>query len=259
MKNENRKIILKSLNKPNWARQSRYVKCHDHIVAGIDRSGYKTGLSAEEQKTLEKELGYEEGHLAPHSTFFKEYAVTVTDKPLHLDLDRAQDQLDYALIKASPRCANSVNELANWPKAEYVVYDQEEDARRENASIDLEVKALHTFAELSSSEKRDYLKLMGKASGNMSDSVATNILFKIAKDDPTAFNRITDMADFAPRLLIYNLISSKIVTVKGGHYYYQEIILGHGEQDAASYLEDPQNQELKIALKAKLTKTKNKK
>jgi len=249
-------IILKSLNRPNWAGMSRYMKCHDTIVAGVDRRGYKTGLTEKEAKELEKELGYESGTLAPHSKFFKEYAVVLTGKPLHLDLNVPQDRLDYALIKASPRCANSVNEKHLWPKAEYVVFDKEEDAKRENATIDNEARAIHTFTELSANQKRNYLKLLGKAAGNMSDSIVTNVLFKIAKDQPTEFNRISTMSDFKTRIMIYDLVSDKIIKVKGGHYFYNEISLGHGEVDAARYLDDPHNQELKVALKGKLGKKK---
>lgn len=245
-------IIVKSLNKPNWAGMSRYLKCHDHIIALVNRKGYSTGLNAEEAKELEKELGYEKGTLAPHSDFFKEYAVTLTDRPLHLYLSNPQDRLDYALIKQSPRVANSVNELAKWPKAEYVVYDREEDAKKENLKIDNEARAIHTYMELSPSQKRDYLKLLGRPAKTLSDAVVTSTLFKIAKNDPTEFNRISDMSDFASRILIYNLVSNKIITVKGGHYFYNDISLGHGEEAAGRYLEDPHNQELKIALKGKL-------
>ena len=249
-------IILKSLNRPNWAGMSRYIKCHDSIVANVNRKGYNTGLTEEESKELEKELGYEVGTLASHSKFFKEYAVTLTDKPLHLDLSLAQDRLDYALIKASPRCANSVNEKHLWPKAEYVVFDKEEDAKRENESIDIEAKAIHKYMELSATERRNYLKLLGKSAGRMSDNVVTNVLFKIAKDKPTEFNRISTMSDFKTRIMIYDLVSTKVIKVKGGHYFYNEISLGHGEVDAARYLDDPHNQELKVALKGKLGKKK---
>lgn len=249
-------IIVKSLDKPNWAGMSRYLKCHDHVIALVNRKGYKTGLDEKEARELEKALGYDRGTLAPHSDFWKEYAVTLTDRPLHLDLSNPQDLLDYALIKMSPRIANSVNELNKWPKAEYVVYDKEEDAKKENESIDAEAKAIHQYMELSVSERRDYLKLLGKASANISDAVVNNVLFKIAKNDPTEFNRISSMSDFKSRILVYNLISNKIVTVKGGHYFYGDVSLGHGEEDAARYLDDPHNQELKVALKGKLAKLK---
>ena len=252
------KIIVKSLNKANWARRPRYNKCHDHIVARISRKGYATGLTTKKQIELEKDLGYDKGELSSHSEFWKKYAITMTERPLTLDLENPQDQLDYELIKQSPRVANSINELANWPKAEYVVFNQEEEALNENKTIDAEARAIHKFMELDANEKRSYLKLLGKAASNMSDPVVRNVLFKIAKNEPTAFNKISDMEDYASRLLVYDLISNKIIQVKGGHYTYNDLSLGHGEEKAARFLEDPHNQELKIALKAKLSEIKTK-
>jgi len=247
-------IVVKSLNKPNWARMPRYNKCHDHFVAHINRTGYITGIDEKEQRRLEKALGYDIGTLAPHSQFWKEYAIPMTDRDLRLDLTNPKDQLDYYLIKADPRVANSVNELANWPKAEYVVHDEEENARKENLEIDNEARAIHDYMELSSNEKRNYLKLMGKHSGSMSDARVVNILFKIAKEDPTEFNRISDLPGAKTMILIYDLIEKGILTVRGGIYYYNDMSLGHGETDTAAFLDSNKNQDLKITLKGKLDK-----
>lgn len=251
----NNTVIVKSLNKPNWAGMHRYNKCHDTIVAIVNRNGFNTGLSKTQQAELEKELGYEEGQLAPHSPFWKEYGVTITDKPLYLNLDNPQDQLDYSIIKASPRVSNSANEMSKWPKAEYVIHNKEEDAQLENETIDVEARAIHDFMELSPSGHRDYLKLLGNNAASMSPAVVRNTLFKIAKNNPAEFNRISDMPDRKNRLLIYNLLSASIIRVKGGHYYYQDIPLGHGEEACARYLEEAENQELKIALLGKLKET----
>ena len=201
----NNTVIVKSLNKPNWAGMHRYNKCHDHVVAIVNRKGYQTGLSAEEARELEKKLGFEEGTLAPHSIYWKEYSVALTDRPLHMNLENPQDQLDYALLKASPRVANSLNELSKWPKAEYVIYDKEEDAKRENEFIDGEARAMHQFVELTPNEQRNYLKLLGKNEASMSDAVVRNTLFKIAKDSSAEFNKITDMPNKKYKLLIYDL------------------------------------------------------
>ena len=248
----NTTIIVKSLDKPNWARRSRYAKCHDTIIANRGRNGYNTGLSEEEQLKLEQELGHEKGTLAPHSPFWKEYGVTMTDKPLRLNLENAQDRLDYAILKASLRVANSLGEKNKWPKAEYIIHDMEEDAKRENETIDIEAQAIHDFIELSVEGQRDYLKLLGKHADSMSNTVVRNTLFKIAKNTPVEFNRITNMGDRKTRLLLFNLLAARILNSKGGHYYYQDIPLGHGEEAAIAYLDDIKNQDLKLVLLGKL-------
>lgn len=250
------KIVVKSLNKDNWAGMHRYHKCHDTVVAKETRGGYLTGLSPAEEKELEKKLGLAEGDLARHSTYWKEYAVTLTDRDLVLDLDNPRDVLDLALLKVNPRVCNSITERHKWPKAEYEIYDAEEDAKNENAKISDEARAIADFVQLTPNERRNYLKLLGKAPGAMSDTVVTNVLFKIAKNEFTKFNEITDSPNYKTRVLLYDLISEGIVKIRGGYYIYDEVQLGQGERTACEFLDDPHNQELKITLMGKVNKEK---
>jgi len=248
------KIVVKSLNKANWAGMHRYHKCHDHIVAVETRAGYTTGLSHVESELLETELGLPKGALAPHSAHWKEYAVTLTDRDLVLDMSNPRDRLDLSLLKADARVCNSVNEKHKWPKAEYEIYDAEEDAKNENAKISDEAQAIADFVNLTPAEKRNYLKLLGKGVASMSDTLVTNELFKIAKNDHGKFNAITKLPNYKTRVLLYDLISEGVIKVRGGHYIFDEVQLGHGEASACEYLDDPHNQELRILLAGKVQK-----
>lgn len=246
------KVILKSLSKPNWAGMHRYQKCHDHICAVSTKGGFKTGLSKAEAKQLEDDLGLKEGELSPYSDYWKEYAVTITNRDLVLDLGNARDRLDLALLREDIRVANSVNEKHKWPKAEYVIFDAEEDAINENAKITEEARAMADFVGLTPNQMRNYLKLLGKGVGSMSDPVVKNTLFKIAKNEYDKFNRITDMPNYKTKVLLYDLISEGYVKMKGGHYFYDEVQLGHGEDSSCVYLDDPKNQEMKVMLMNKI-------
>lgn len=246
------KVIVKSLDKKTWSGFSRFPKCHDHSVAKAHRGGYETGLTKDQEAYLEKELGLKAGELARHSDYWKEYAVVLTDRDLVLDMDNPRDILDLSILKMDPRVSNSVNERSNWPKAEYEIYDAEEDAQNENAKINEEARAMAKFVELTPQEKRNYLKLLGKGAGSMSDAIVTNLLFKIAKDDHAAFNRISDLPNYKTRILLYDLISEGYIKIKGGHYFYDQVAIGHGEESACQHLDDPHNQELKIMLAGKL-------
>jgi hypothetical protein len=246
------KVIVKSLNKPNWAGMHRYQKCHDHIVAKSTKGGYKTGLSEEDQRRLEKKLGLKEGELSPYSEYWKEFAVTITNRDLILDLDNARDELELSILKENIRVANSINERHKWPKAEYVIHDAEEEAANENAKIDEEARAMSDFVGLTPQECRNYLKLLGKGVTSMSDAVVKNTLFKIAKNDYQAFNRITDMPNYKTQVLVYDLIEKGEVKIKGGHYFFDEVQLGHGLDSACAYLDDHHNQELRLLLMGKL-------
>jgi hypothetical protein len=247
------KVVVKSLEKPNWAGMHRYQKCHDHIVAKSTKGGYKTGLSKELAKQLEVELGLKEGDLSPYSEYWKEYAVTITNKDLVLDMENPRDRLDIEILKMDSRVANSTLERTDWPKAEYVIYDAEENAKEENEKITEEARAVADFVALGPSEMRNYLKLLGKGAKSMSDVVVKNVLFKVAKNEYDAFNRITDMPNYKTKVLLYDLIAKGTVKMKGGHYFYDEVQLGHGEESSCAYLDDLHNQELRVLLMNKVS------
>ena len=242
------KVVVKSLNKPNWAGMHRYQKCHDHIVAKSTKGGYQTGLSKEEASSLESELGLREGDLSPYSEYWKEYAVTITNKDLVLDMENPRDRLDIAILKMDSRVANSSTDRHKWPKAEYIIHDAEESAKEENSKITEEARAIADFVALTPSEMRNYLKLLGKGAGSMSDVVVKNVLFKVAKNEFDKFNRITDMPNYKTKVLLYDLIAMGTVKMKGGHYFYDEVQLGHGEDSSCAYLDDLHNQELRMLL-----------
>ena len=180
--------------------------------------------------------------------------MTLTDRDLVLDLSNPRDLLDLALLKVNPRVCNSTNEKHKWPKAEYEIFDAEEDAANENAQISDEAQAIADFVQLTPGEKRNYMKLLGKGgSSSMSDVLVTNELFKIAKDDYKAFNEITKSPNYKTRVLLYDLISDGIIKIKGGYYIYDEVQLGQGERTACEFLDDNHNQELRITLAGKLS------
>ena len=67
------------------------------------------------------------------------------------------------------------------------------------------------------------------------------------------------MTNYKTKVLLYDLITMKIVKMKGGHYFYDEVQLGHGEESSCQYLDDPHNNELRVLLMEKATPTVEKK
>ena len=248
-------VIVKPIKEHAWARMARYQKCHDGIVVNKNRQGYITGLSKKEAEQAENELALEAGTLGPYSDYWKDFVVTITDKPLRLNPDKSvKDFLDYKALLMSSRVCNSSSERAKWPKAEYIMIDAEEEAREENKGIDNEVDAMSTFSNLTMNEKKDYLKLFGQNPLEMSDSIVTNTLFKLAKDKSEKFNEITNMDFRKTKVLVWDLLAARVLTMKGGQVFYGDISLGRGQEEAVIFLEEAENQDLKISLKGELEK-----
>ena len=153
---------------------------------------------------------------------------------------------------ASARVANSQNERNHWPKAEYVVYDAEEDAKKDNLKVKEKRTAYKTFNGMTHQKMRDVLKLMGKRAENSSNTLVENTLSDIIEKDPSEYNRLTSQKDFKVRVLIEDLIQENIVRRKGATHYYGDVNIGYDLDAAVSFLENPKNQELVLNLKQKL-------
>jgi len=249
------KVILKALERQSWSGFSRFPKCKDTVIASLGRGGYETGLTEAEEKRLEKELQMKSGELGKYSEYWRDYTVILNDKDKPLQLERPRDFIDYKILMASNRVANSVNELSSWPKAEYVIYDAEEDAKKDNLKIKEKRKAYKQFNSMTSSEMRNVLKLMGKKAANASDTLIENTLADILDKDPAVFNETMAMPDFKIRVLIEDLVSINALRIRGGHYMFGDSAIGHDLESALLYLKDGKNQDIVLSLKSKLKAT----
>ena len=249
---QNRTIHIQALDRKNWAGMVRYPKCKDTITTHQGRGGFHTGLSKEQQSILEQDLGHDAGTLASYSKYWMDFAIHIHDKPLTLDLSKPKDFLDYQVCLQSRRVANSVTELDKWPKAEYVIYDAEEDAKKENTSVRERRKAFAKFGNMSTSEMKDVLKLMGKRADNMTATMIENEVDKVIQKSPEEFNKIVDLPNFKTRVLIEDLLGINALRKSGTHYLVGDDVVGHDLETTVIYLEDPKNQNLLISLKNKL-------
>lgn len=249
---QNRTISIRPIDRKNWAGMVRYPKCKDTITTHQGRGGFHTGLTKEAQSLLERDLGHDEGTLASYSKFWMEYCIHIHDKPLTLDLSKPKDFLDYQVCLQSRRVANSVTEMDKWPKAEYVIYDAEEDAKKENTAVRERRKAFAKFGNMSTSEMKDVLKLMGKRADNMTATMVENEVDKLIQDNPSEFNRIIGLPNFKTRVLIEDLLQINAIRRNGTHYLVGDDVIGHDLETAVLYLEDAKNQNLLISLKNKL-------
>jgi hypothetical protein len=250
------KVILKALERQNWSGFHRFPKCKDTVIASLGRGGYQTGLSEKEEKNLETELQMKPGTLGKYSEYWRDYTVILNDKDKTLKLELPRDYIDYKILMASNRVANSVNDLTDWPKAEYVLYDAEEDAKKDNLKIKEKRKAYKQFNSMTAAEMRNVLKLMGKKSNNASDTLVENTLADILDKDPASFNETMSQPDFKLRVFVEDLISINGLRVRGGHYMFGDSAIGHDLESTLLYLKDPKNQDIVLSLKSKLKASK---
>src|SRR3990172_3604314 len=159
------KVILKPIErKSTWSGMSRFPRTQDSIAPYLNKagSGVVTGLDKKDQERLEEEMKLPKGALLPNGDFWIEYRIVMTDRAIEIDTDSPKGELDLFFLKAHSRVANSVNDMENWPQADYVIYDLEEDAKKENVKTKIIKNAYIKFGKMATSEMKDVLKLMGK-------------------------------------------------------------------------------------------------
>jgi len=257
---ENKIVTIKPLKKNALGQMSRIPTSTYTFSARLTRNGYLTGLTAKEEKELEKELRLEEGTLSNRSSYWKEYSFKfVGDREVELDLTLPQNYLDYKLLSATPEVApneESVNALAH----DFVIIDTEQKANKELVRIKQHNNAVLQYTKMSVKDMRDALKLLGYKTTNMSENLVQTTLSKEIDDNPTKFNQVIDDPDYNDKVFIKDLETNSILSKNGTKYYFGDInnVLGNTIEEVVDYLKDKTNNEVKIQLKKALQREQSK-
>ena len=241
-------VVLKFDRNNPWAGIAKYKNCKDYISTYFTRSGnIYTGLTQEDARRLEKEMGYEEGHLSPQSPFWQTYAIALGVKDKVFDTSRPEDELAYLFLKGHKRVANGINNVR--PTHDYVLVNQEYEAEEANKKNKRKREAFAEFNKMSLEDMRKCLRLYGRKSDNISNELVESSLFDIIEKDPERYfltwvnNKVRDT-----QYIIEAAISKNIIRKSKNIYYYGTDIIGRSLEDAIANLNDKKNQDLKLTI-----------
>ena len=241
-------IILKFARTNPWAGIAKYKNCKDYISTYWTRSGNRyTGLTPEDAKRLEKEMGYEEGHLSPQSGFWKTYAISLGARDKVLHTERPEDELAYLFLKGHKRVANGINNLK--PTHDYVLANKEIEAEEANKRNKAKREAFSEFNKMSIEEMRKCLRLYGHKTDNISNELVESSLFDLIENNPDKFfliwvnNKVRDT-----QYIIEAAISKNVIRKSKNIYYYGTDIIGRSLEDAIASLNDKKNQDIKMTI-----------
>lgn len=241
-------IILKFARTNPWAGIAKYKNCKDYISTYWTRSGNRyTGLTPEDARRLEKEMGYEEGHLSPQSGFWKTYAIGLDARDKVLHTERPEDELAYLFLKGHKRVANGINNLK--PTHDYVLVNKEIEAEEANKRNKAKREAFSEFNKMSIEEMRKCLRLYGHKTDNISNELVESSLFDLIENNPDKFfliwvnNKVRDT-----QYIIEAAISKNVIRKSKNIYYYGTDIIGRSLEDAIASLNDKKNQDIKMTI-----------
>ena len=239
-------VILRFKSKDPWAGITKYKNCYDYIAPYWTRSGNKyTGLTDEDAKRLEREIGYPDGHLSPFSDFWNTFAIKLTTKETILHTERPYDELQYLFLKGHKRVANGLNNVK--PNNDYILINKDSEAEESNRLNKIKRQAIIEFNKLSVEDMRKALRLYSYKSDAMSNELVESKLFELVEKDPNKFfliwvNNKTKNTQF----IIEAAIAKNVMRKSRNVYYYGTDIIGSSLEDAIAYLDDKKNQDIRL-------------
>jgi hypothetical protein len=253
-------IKVRKAKSDSWTGLKYYDKATTRISVGLDsKTGeLKTGLTKEDEIELEKELGYLPGTLARSSEFWREFYIPIGRDGLDLDTAEPMQRLYHKVLSAKKMVAKSLDELKTNSQAQFVMFNEVEEAKSANLSRKDKKNAFAKFAKMTASEMRETLLHYGEDAYNMDEEVVEDLLGTKMESNPTLFLTIVGDPDFGVKAFLQKLASTGILRKKNGQYIYGEVILGTIDK-AIEYLKNEKdNQEVIIGLKRQLQDKRNK-
>jgi hypothetical protein len=251
----NRTVKIKLVKKQNaWNGFQRYSGTKDPITPYYDSTGLiYTGLNAENQEKFEKLLKVD---LSPQSDYWKDYKVNmIGTKEKTLELINPENELAYIFLLNHKRIAKSLTDSDIGLKDYYIV-DEDAEADLANTKAGIKIKANQLFSKLSNDNKKDILKLYPGFvnTNNVSSKIVDAKLYEELEKDASKFILHAEDKNRDVKILLKDLVKANILRKNKSSYYYGDDFLGHDEESAISYIEDPIRQSLKIDLMAQINK-----
>jgi len=257
------KVTLKPIKKNGWLPDDhdgsiRYSKCFERLTVQATRGTgvLNTGLTEEDERRLEDKMNMSPGTLSRYNKdYWTMFRVDVAKEGTILDLAFPEDELKYLVLKAHQRVANSEMERFDSPFAEYVMTSEEQEAKVENKKSKLKRKAYKVFSNMNTTEMKDVLKVMGKRAGDdASVDFVESQLDKIVTDNPQAFITTVEDPTFKMRAFIDDCISLRVLVKSGTKYQLPGgDTVGYTLEQTIEYLQNPDNQEVYLDLKGKMS------
>tara|TARA_R110002012_G_scaffold100312_1_gene238942 strand:+ start:10385 stop:11263 length:879 start_codon:yes stop_codon:yes gene_type:complete len=260
---QNNKVTLKPIKKHGWLPEDhdgsiRYSRCFERLTVQSQRGTgiLNTGLTEEDERRLENKMNMNSGTLSRYNTdYWNKFYIDVPSNGKELDTKNPKDELTYLVLKAHQRVANSELERFDSPFAEYIMTSVEQEAKVENKKSKLKRKAYKRFSNMSTTEMANVLKVMGKRAGaDASVDFIEAQLDKIVTDNPRGFLETVDDPTFELRAFIDDCLKERVLVKNGTKYTLPGgDVVGFTLEQAIEYLQNPDNQEVYIDLKGKLS------
>ena len=238
-------VICRPIHTRTWTNIKKFRNCYDYLTPYYTRSGNKyIGLTIEDQKRLGTMLDLE---LGLNSSFWNDFSVRIGGSDVFLETSDPMDELRYLFLKNHKRVKTSIFERK--ATADYLLINQEEEAKKENLFNKAKTDAIVEFKKLSLTDMRKCLRLFGYSSENVGSELVENRLFAIIQDNPQMFiTKWVENKDREIMVLLEEAIAKNVIRRNKNVYKYGSDIIANSLEEALDYLKNPKNQDIKLAV-----------
>ncbi len=256
MENRTRKVEIRSLNKNKFGGLALYPYSSGTVlVPQLTKSGFKTGLTKAEETQFEEALNLKKGELGRKSELWSTVEIRVKNKAI-LDLSDDWDYLKYKTLFENTRVCPSPTLTHKYANAEYVLVDEEADAKLESIEIDWEIKAFEHFVKLSEKDKKGVLRIYGVIADNANIDIINTKLHKFLKENPKRFVETLEDKNLENKIFIAELLENEILTKHRNLFKNGDDIIGNTTEEVLEYISNPKNSSIVANFKTRLAKSK---
>ena len=225
---------------------------------------YATGLTEEDIKMLREKYGIDwdlsdiYDFENPHPFWDTKKATLVLDnQTMILDTSNPMDYIKWKLAKASKFVANSIDEweAGLYPDATHYIYDEEEEIKKKSKRVEVKKRAIMKWVKLSRNKKVKVITIiLKKPAKEFSDEQLEVEFFEALEKSADRVLDILEMdsKDLNSVALVVEAISNGLIKRKSSKYYYGDIYLGMTYKDIVKFLNDDNNQDIRIDIMSKL-------
>lgn len=220
---------------------------------------YATGLTQEDREEFKaKGVTYD---LSPN--FNPEVAhpfwdgslamVKLDNSTMFFDESKTLDKIKISIMKASKLVANSEKDWDDglYPEALFIIRNETEESEIKAGKIALKNKAIIACSQISRDKKVQIVMLMtGKNVKKASDKTVEVELDKAITSNPTKVLGILDRDSdvTSTHAMVLEAIDKGIFVKKALKITYMDSLLGVDVEDAVTFLNDTENQDLKVRI-----------
>lgn len=261
--NRDQRVTLKIISADPLIKLKKYVDTFTSLGAGIDKNGNPvTGLTEDVRDgikvvtkgtriPMEKELDLVEGSLKPKSVYWVTYNIRIGTDDIILDLLDPHDLMKYLFCHAQSNVANSIEDIDNNSKAEYVLFSAEQEAKVKVEARTFLKRAYILSDKLDLETKINLCNVYGLVVDATEINTIENKINEELERNPELFLKMADDENLVFRSLLTQALDKGIFDIKAGAVMHGDITVGYDKEEASKALS--KDKKLTAIVKAKLT------